>query len=204
MRDTKQAILSTALHLFAADGYEAVSVSQIAGALGMGKSALYKHFRNKRDIFDQIVARMEQMDAAQAAQFGMPEGTPTQMPEQYSGVTPEQLVQYSMAQFRYWTEDDFAASFRKMLTLEQYRSIEMQQLYQQYLAGGPTGYVADLLRAMGLSNPRELAASYYGIMFLYYSLFDVAQEPSAVTAQLEAALANWVRQVWATKEGETP
>ena len=63
MRDTKQAILSTALHLFAADGYEAVSVSQIAGALGMGKSALYKHYRNKRDIFDQIVAPMERMDA---------------------------------------------------------------------------------------------------------------------------------------------
>ena len=35
MTDTKEKILTTALHLFAKDGYEAVSVSLIAGALGM-------------------------------------------------------------------------------------------------------------------------------------------------------------------------
>mgnify|MGYP006943339052 CR=1 FL=1 len=35
--------------------------------------------------------------------------------------------------FEYWTEDDFASSFRKMLTIEQFRSEGMQKLYQQYL-----------------------------------------------------------------------
>ena len=57
-----------ALHLFAKDGYEAVSVSAIAGELGMTKGALYKHYRSKRDIFDSILARMER-----AAEHGMPE-----------------------------------------------------------------------------------------------------------------------------------
>ena len=33
------------------DGYEAVCVSTIAGELGMTKGALYKHYKNKRDIF---------------------------------------------------------------------------------------------------------------------------------------------------------
>ena len=42
MGDTKEAILTTALQLFAGNGYEAVSVSEIAGALGMTKGALYK------------------------------------------------------------------------------------------------------------------------------------------------------------------
>ena len=55
MADTKERILMTALRLFARDGYEAVSVSAIAGELGMTKGALYKHYRNKRDIFDSIV-----------------------------------------------------------------------------------------------------------------------------------------------------
>ena len=35
MENTKERILLTALELFARDGYEAVSVSTIAGALGM-------------------------------------------------------------------------------------------------------------------------------------------------------------------------
>ena len=70
MRNRKEEILIVALHLFARDGYEAVSVSQIAGALGITKGALYRHFKSKRDIFDCIVQRMEQEDSEQAADDG--------------------------------------------------------------------------------------------------------------------------------------
>ena len=52
--------------------------------------------------------------------------------------------------FRIWTENDFASSFRKMLTLEQFRNEEMQALYQQYLVSGPAGYVKDLFKSMGV------------------------------------------------------
>ena len=47
MGDTKEAILTIALQLFAGNGYEAVSVSEIAGALGMTKGALYKHCKKR-------------------------------------------------------------------------------------------------------------------------------------------------------------
>ncbi len=50
MANTKKNILMAALRLFSINGYEAVSVSQIAGELGMTKGALYKHYKNKRDI----------------------------------------------------------------------------------------------------------------------------------------------------------
>ena len=57
MTDTKERILESALRLFARDGYEAVSVSMIAGELGMTKGALYKHYKSKRDIFDSILRK---------------------------------------------------------------------------------------------------------------------------------------------------
>ena len=72
MADTRENILNTALRLFARDGYEAVSVSTIAGELGMTKGALYKHYKNKRDIFDSIVARMYEIDAQRSRQYAMP------------------------------------------------------------------------------------------------------------------------------------
>ena len=50
MKNTKEKILETALELFAAKGYEAVSVSDIAGKLGMTKGALYKHYTNKQHL----------------------------------------------------------------------------------------------------------------------------------------------------------
>ena len=70
-KTTKEDILIVALHLFARDGYEAVSVSQIAGELGMTKGALYRHYESKRDIFDHIVKRMEQGDGEQAESHDM-------------------------------------------------------------------------------------------------------------------------------------
>lgn len=200
MKDTKEAILTEALHLFARDGYEAVSVSQIAGALGMTKGALYKHYRNKRDIFDHITARMEQMDAAQAERFDLPEGTPEEMGEKYRNASMRRFVEYSKAQFKYWTEDDFAASFRKMLTLEQFRSEEMQRLYQQYLVAGPVGYVADLFEAMGVSAPRECAACFYAIMFLFYSMYDGAEDKNGMTARFQVVLEHFTEGTFVKEE----
>lgn len=109
MGDTKEAILTTALQLFAGNGYEAVSVSEIAGVLGMTKGALYKHYKNKRDIFDHILLRMEQRDAEQAGGCEMPEGTLEEMKERYQDISMEQFFNYCREQFIYWTENTFAA-----------------------------------------------------------------------------------------------
>ena len=66
MSDTGEKILLTSLDLFARKGYGATSVSDIAGALGITKGALYRHYQSKRDVFESIVSRMAQRDAAQA------------------------------------------------------------------------------------------------------------------------------------------
>ena len=47
MMGTKEDIITAALHLFAKNGYEAVSVSQIARTFGMTKEALYRYYENK-------------------------------------------------------------------------------------------------------------------------------------------------------------
>ena len=80
MGNRKEEILIVALHLFARDGYEAVSVSQIAGELDMTKGALYRHYKSKRDIFDCIVQRMEQQDGEQAVEYDMPQEDKEKMP----------------------------------------------------------------------------------------------------------------------------
>ena len=53
--DTKQKILDKALELFSAQGYDAVSVGEIAKAVGIKAPSLYNHFSSKRAIFDAIV-----------------------------------------------------------------------------------------------------------------------------------------------------
>ena len=194
MRNRKEEILIVALHLFARDGYEAVSVSQIAGELAMTKGALYRHYQSKRDIFDSIVKRMEQQDSAQASDYDMPEEDKEKMPEKYETVSPDDFVKYSTSMFTYWTEDDFASSFRKMLTIEQFRSEEMQKLYQQYLAAGPVSYVKDLFESMGITKAKDRAAGFYAIMYLYYSIYDGADDKEKVKEEFEAVINNMAQE----------
>jgi len=185
MKNTKEKILWTSLQLFARDGYEAVSVSQIAGELGMTKGALYRHFKNKRDIFDHILRHMEEQDSEKADRHDMPEGTVSDTPEQYETLSLDDFLSYSKDMFLYWTEDDFASSFRKMLTIEQYRNEEIQKLYQQYLGSGPLGYVEDLLNSMGVQDAKEMALQFYATMFFFYSLYDGAEEKEEIKKQFD-------------------
>ena len=195
MGNRKEEILVVALHLFARDGYEAVSVSQIAGELDMTKGALYRHYKSKRDIFDCIVRRMEQQDGEQARENEVPQESIEKTPEEYLNVSLDDFVKYSKSMFEYWTEDDFASSFRKMLTIEQFRSEEMQNLYQQYLVSGPAEYVKDLFKNMEIKNPEENAVKFYANMFLYYSVYDGATDKAKVKSRFEQMLDKIVEEM---------
>ena len=195
MGNRKEEILIVALHLFARDGCEAVSVSQMAGELDMTKGALYRHYKSKRDIFDCIVQRMEQQDSEQARQNEVPEESIENVPEEYQNVSVEDFVGYSKSMFEYWTEDDFASSFRKMLTLEQFRNEEMQNLYQQYLVSGPAEYVKDLFKNMEIKNPEEEAVKFYANMFFYYSVYDGATDKTKAKCQFEYMLDKIVEEM---------
>ena len=199
MSDTKEKILLTALRLFARDGYEAVSVSAIAGELGMTKGALYKHYKNKRDIFDHIVARMFQVDAERSRQYEVPEEQFDRSPSAYEQVTLENIRRFTLAQFVFWTEDEFASSFRRMLTLEQYRSAEMAELYSSCLVAGPVAYMEDIFReminkgALRAADPKQLALSFYAPLFLLINMWDRADDKAALTALLEGHIAQFIQ-----------
>ena len=178
MGDTKEKILLTALQLFARDGYEAVSVRNIAEELDITKGALYRHYKNKRDIFDSIVERMIQIDAQRAREYQMPDVGYDTKPDAYGNTALKNIQKYTIEQFRFWTEDAFASRFRKMLTLEQYRNAEMAELYSQCIVAGPVGYMEDLFRELAKEgvlkevDSRQLAVEYYAVFFLLISMFD--------------------------------
>ena len=192
MGNRKEEILNVALHLFARDGYEAVSVSQIAGELDMTKGALYRHYKSKRDIFDSIVKHMEQQDSEQASDYDMPEDEKESMPEKYEKVSLDDFVRYSKSMFEYWTEDDFASSFRKMLTIEQFRSEEMQNLYQQYLVAGPASYVKDLFESMEMKGAKDKAVNFYAVMYFYYGIYDGTEDKEKVKDEFISAINSMV------------
>ena len=60
---TKEKILSEAMELFSIHGFEGVSMRDIAAAVGIRESSIYKHYAGKKAILDAIVTRaMEEID----------------------------------------------------------------------------------------------------------------------------------------------
>lgn len=190
MSDTKERILHTALEHFAREGYAASSMRDIAAQLGITKGALYRHYPSKRAILEAVVERMEQRDRENARDHELPEEALPDAKEAYGRAAPENIRTYALEMFRYWTEDSFAAAFRRMLALERYRDPEMAALYGQYLSAGPLGYMEDLFREMMAAgclrrgDVRAMALEFYGPMYLLMDDRDGEGQASSV-AELE-------------------
>ena len=195
--DTKERILETALELFAQSGYLGTSMSDIAKELGITKGALYKHYTSKQEILDSIVERMNKTDYERAEEYEMPETKPDGFAEAYLHTPIEKIRAYGMAQFDHWTKESFPSDFRKMLTLEQYRDPKLKQLYHDYLATGPTEYMAAIFRKLTDSDDAamQLALEFYGPMFLLYSVYDGASDKDSIAPMLSAHIDRFIAKV---------
>lgn len=52
----REQILNEALNLFAEKGYHATNISDIAARLDMGHGTFYRYFKNKHDIFIEVIS----------------------------------------------------------------------------------------------------------------------------------------------------
>jgi len=182
MSNTKEQILITALRLFAQDGYEAVSTAMIAGELGMTKGALYKHYKNKQDIFDSIIARMVEIDVEQSTEHGIPVETYENAPTTYQNVSVEEDLKYTKKYFHFWTQDDFGKNFRRMLTIEQFRNLQARKMHGMVIAGGLFEYMTNMYRVWideGVvidDDPEMMALEFCGPFHYLISLSDTASD----------------------------
>lgn len=183
MSDTKEKILQTSLYLFALDGYEGVSVSNIADELDISKGALYKHYNNKRDIFTSIIERMKTLENQQAARFEIPQREASEDIDDYRRKSFEIIREYAYSCYHFWTEEPFVRDFRRMIMLEQFRNPEMNDLYQRFLVTGPVTKLTKIFTTLQKGNPEALAYKFYSQIYFLISMSDSA-EPQLNTETL--------------------
>lgn len=171
MKTSKEDILLTALKLFSERGFDAVSTSMIASELGLTKGALYRHYENKQAIFDAIIARMFELDEQQANDNKVPAKEYGEDQNSYKETGLGDLCEFVNSQFVFWTENEFASLFRRMITIEQFKSEKMNKLYQDVIALGPVRYTEDLFREMIENGQVNDAARNLGAWNLALQLF---------------------------------
>lgn len=158
--NTKQEILEASLELFSVQGFEATSISQIAGAVGIRKASLYSHFDSKQAILDAIVKDvLEQYGKHSIFARADWEKDAANLP-----LTADEAVEMIQGQIRYILHDPAIQRARKMLVIEQFqnRSLAKLQTKQNYsdVLGYFTGMIKCLIQkgVLAEDDPEMMAA----------------------------------------------
>lgn len=196
---TKDRILLSALDLFSRYGYEAVSVEQIARAVGIKAPSLYKHYASKQGVFDAIFAEMDRRYQTQIASMRMHPGEAGSDTQMYLDITEDALVSKVIELVRYSLRDAYVSRFRRMLTIEQFRKKEFAELYTRRYMDAMLEYHEALFdrlveaRALRDGDTHIMALQYVSPIFVLLSLCDrePEREPEAM-----AMLERHVRQFY--------
>ncbi len=146
--DTKQKILSAALELFSTCGYDAVSVGQIAKAVGIKAPSLYNHFASKRAIFDAL------FDETAAKYDKATDAVSVHVSESdrdvavFTEISEDALAEKVRSIFAYSLHDETVARFRRMMTIEQFRNPELAQLYTKRYIDRMVDYHAGIFKGL--------------------------------------------------------
>lgn len=146
--DTKQKILSAALELFSICGYDAVSVGQIAKAVGIKAPSLYNHFASKRAIFDAL------FDETAAKYDKATDAVSVHVSESdrdvavFTEISEDALAEKVRSIFAYSLHDETVARFRRMMTIEQFRNPELAQLYTKRYIDRMVDYHAGIFKGL--------------------------------------------------------
>ena len=138
--NTKQRILDEALTLFSEKGYANVFVGDIADRVGIKAPSLYKHYKNKRAIFDAIIEEMNRRFEEQAKAMQINGTDAAADAGIYKSLSEDRLLMLGREFFLYYLHDDYNKKFRKMLTLEQFHDTDLAKAYSKLYVDDPLSY----------------------------------------------------------------
>ena len=148
-RDTKERILAAAMEQFSRNGYAGTNIRDLTASLGLVKSAMYRHFDSKEDIWNTL---LDELEAYYAAHFGSPERLPP-VPESL-----EALVEMTMELAAFTVSDEKVVMSRKMLSIEQFRDDRARALATKHFLTGLRDMFTPLFAGMmekGLLRPDD-------------------------------------------------
>lgn len=178
--ETRELIMKTALEMFSQKGYAAVSMRDIAGAVGIRASSLYYHFKSKQDIFDAVVQSADALTDKLKGMFFKALGD---SPE----VKCESFVLAGKAYVTGYLHNDKIAPLIQMLENERFHDSRSNDLWKKMLFDAPIEHEVLVFKTLydnGIikSNESEkLAAEYHAIVMLGYFTDDLDRLESSLT-----------------------
>lgn len=175
---TKERIIEEALTLFSRQGYKGTSVKQIAEAVGIKDSSLYKHFRSKKEIFDTIIKQVSIHIMEKTVELGLPEEKDSRKAAKvYGSFDEEGVLALSKRIFLFYLTDSYISRFWKMATMEQFRDPKVYQAYREIFLNNSIAYQESLFGEMSRQgyliavDPTIIAMNFYTPIFFLLSKY---------------------------------
>ena len=205
---TKARILDAALDLFSVNGFEGVSVKQIAGAVGIKDSSLYKHFNSKREIFDTLLADMNARFDQMTASYRLPQGGIEEVAKEYGSNGLIWLKTACKAVFLFLLKDPKASKFRRMLTIEQYKNKDAAFTVQNWFTDDAIKFQTALFEEMirqgyfKTAPAQIIALQFYAPFYVLLSQYDTRPEREEEALELLMGHIEQFAEVYQVKGGE--
>lgn len=172
---TKDKILIEALSLFSVSGFSGVSVRDIAKAVGIRESAIYKHYKNKQQLFDTIVevsaGRIDSLQEELISKFNHNVNT--------KEVFPISIIQEIYCNiFLFYLTDDVLSKFRRMMTIEHLKDNELNRKFKDMFIEKTLSYQSEVFRNLinegkvNGTNPDIMAIHFYSPIFMLFFRYD--------------------------------
>lgn len=176
--NTKEKIIDEALTLFSEKGYANVFVGDIADRVGIKAPSLYKHYKNKKAIFDAIIEEMNRRFTEQAKAMQINGTDAATDAGIYKNLSEDQLIKLGREFFLYYLHDDYNRKFRKMLTLEQFHDMDLAKMYSKLYVDDPLSYQGMLFGFMVMAgvlqtdNVQVMTLHFYSPIYFMLTICD--------------------------------
>ena len=188
---TKEKILDAALVCFAENGYKGTNLRDLAAGLGLSKSALYRHYESKEDIWNAVFDRME---AYYVSRFGSPEELPP-MPK-----SCDELLTMTMRMLHFTMHDERMILTRRLLLTEQFHDERARHFATLHFLSGTkeiyTKVFAEMMEngILKKGDPELLAFSYTApITALIHYCDREPEKELEILQQIEAFVKHFIR-----------
>ncbi len=186
--NTKERIVDEALTLFSVQGFKGTTVKNIADAVGIKDSSIYKHFKSKQEILDAIVDQMKGRMEELSGTLGIPQDIDEDsVMTAYKDLSLQELQEISRKAFLFYLKDEFMSRFWRLSQMEQYQNREIYNIYRSIFFEQSIRYQTELFAEMirqgafREADPEVVAVNFYAPIYFLLSKY---QEESDVEEAL--------------------
>lgn len=164
---TKELIAQSALTMFAKRGFEAVSIRDIAKAVGIKESSIYYHFKNKQAIMDELLNKIDDLIKEKKRDFAGAFEAATQ-------VTEEAMCSVAIGELENYLMHTFVYPVIQMLSIERLANERAEKTYQRIVFELPLAQHKEVFRQMIArgyireNNADVLSQEYYSVIYFAF------------------------------------